>query len=144
MSLNSAIKNKATQLFGNAGFTVASLIRRPGESCALSAGQSYGTSYEALSVILGPVNAVTQSLCNSDFSATLSQISNNMVTEAANSYVVSGLQDNEAILSVTLVRAGLKTLLKSSDYEIVRATVTLTAIKLQAGDTLEIEIGPGQ
>ena len=139
MNINLAIKNKASQLFGSSGFTVASLIRRPGESCALSAGQSFGTSYEALNVVLGPANSISQSLCNSDFSGTLSQVSANMVTEANSSYVLA-LQENEVIQSVTLVRGGVKTLLGPSDFEVAGSTLTLSGLVLQAGDTLEISI----
>ena len=139
MNFNLAIKNKASQLFGSSGFTVASLIRRPGESCSLNAGQSYGTSYEALNLVLGPANSVSQSLCNSDFSSTLSQVSTQLVTEANSSYVMA-LQPNEQIQSVTLVRGGVKTLLSASDYEVAGTTITLSGLTLVAGDTLEIGI----
>lgn len=139
-NFNLAIKNKASQLFGGTGYMVAGLVRKSGESCALSAGQSYGVSYEALATLLGPNNSVIQSLCNSDFSATLSQVSANMVTEANSSYVIS-LQDGEGILSVSLLRGGVSTLLSNSDYEVAGATITLTGVHLQAGDTLEVTVG---
>lgn len=141
-NLTYAIKNKATQLFGNSGYTVASLIRKSGESCSLQSGQSYGISYESLAVILGSGNSVTQSLCASDFSTTLSQVSNFIATEAASSYVVSSLLSTEKIESVTLIRGGQRLPLGSSDYEAVGATITLTGLTLQSGDTLEVQIVP--
>ncbi len=142
-SLNYAIKNKSVELFGQNGFTVASLIHQAGEPCNLQAGQSFGGSYEALSVLLGPANSTTQSLCNTDFSGTLSQVSNYLVTEAASSYVVNGLLDSERIQSVTVLRGGQQiSLTAGTDYEVARATITLTGYSLQAGDVLEIQIVP--
>lgn len=139
-NLSYAIKNQAVQLFGASGFTVASLIRKYGESCALSAGQSYGVSYEGLATVLGPSNSVTASLCASDFSSTLSQVSNYIVSEAALSYVISGLQSGEIVSAVRVLRGNQTINLMLSEYEIVGSTLTLTNFTLQSGDRLEVEI----
>ncbi len=141
-NLSYAIKNKSVELFGDSGFTVASLVRKVGESCALNSGQSFGAAYEALSVILGPQNSMTQSLCNTDFSSTLSQVSQYVVSEAETSYVVSGLLNSEKISSVIVIRGGQRILLTSSEFEVARATITLTNYSLQAGDVLEVQIDP--
>lgn len=142
-NLSYAIKNKSVELFGQNGFTVASLIHKVGEPCNLQAGQTFGGSYEALSVILGSANSSTQSLCNTDFSSTLSQASNYLVTEAASSYVVSGLLDSEKIASVAVLRNGQRiNLTVASDYEVARATITMTGFNLQSGDVLEVQITP--
>lgn len=138
-NLTSAIKDKATELFGS-GFTVASLIHKYGESCSLQSGQSFGVNYEALATLLGPNNSVTQSLCASDFSSTLSQVSNFMVTEANSSYVIPGLQSNESVAAVDVIRNGQHIRLSSSEYEVVGSTLTLTNFTLQSGDTMEIQI----
>lgn len=136
------IKNKSNELFGSSGFTIASLIRKSGESCALSPGQSYGAAYEILTGTVGVQNSVTQSLCAGDFSNTLSQVSTYIVSEASSSYVVAGLLETEMIESVTLIRSEQRTLLTTSDYELAGATITLKNITLQAGDTLEVQIRP--
>lgn len=139
-NLSYAIKNQAVQLFGASGFTVASLVRKFGESCALSSGQSYGISYEGLSTLLGPNNSVTASLCASDFSSTLSQVSNYIVNEAAVSYVISGLQSNEVVSAVRILRGNQTINLMISEYEIVGSTLTLTNFSIQSGDRIEVEI----
>lgn len=141
-NLSYAIKNKSVELFGNTGFTVASLIRQVGEPCALQAGQSFGAAYEALGVVLGPQNSVTQSLCNTNFSSTLSQVSSYLVTEAADSYVVNGLLSSEKIDTITVLRNGTRITLSSSEVEIVRGTFTLNGFSLQSGDVLEVQIVP--
>ncbi|AGH94933.1 hypothetical protein [Pseudobdellovibrio exovorus] len=141
-NLISAIRNKSVELFGSSGFTVATLARFVGDSCALNAGQSYGTAYETLSVILGNNNSSTQSLCSGNFSNTLSQVSTFMASEAASSYVVPGLLSTEKVNSVVILRNGQRQILSLSDYEAVGATITLTNFTLQLGDVLEVEIGP--
>jgi hypothetical protein len=139
-NLTAAINNKSIELFGASGFTVASLIRRYGESCNLLAGQSYGTAYEALANVLGPNNSVVQSLCMSNFSSTLSQVSNFIVSEANSSYVISSLQSNESVGSVVVIRGAQRNTLTSSQYEVAGATLTLTNFTLQAGDTIEVTL----
>lgn len=141
-NLISAIRNKSVELFGNSGFTVSTLARFAGDSCTLNAGQSYGTAYETLSVILGSNNSSIQSLCSGNFSNTLSQVSTFMVSEAASSYVVPGVLSTEKVNSVVVLRNGQRQVLSLSDYEAVGATITLTNFTLQLGDVLEVEIGP--
>jgi hypothetical protein len=135
-----AIKNRATQLFGSSGFNLASLIRKYGESCSLSSGQTYGVAYEGLATLLGPANSVTASLCASNFSSTLSQVSNYIVTEAASSYVISGLQSTESVIGVKVLRGTQNVSLSSSEYEVVGTTLTITNFTLQTGDKLEVQI----
>lgn len=141
LNLNSALKNQASLLFGNSGFTVAALIRKYGESCTLNAGQSYGAVYESLSHILGTANSITQSLCAADFSNTLAQVTNYLVTEAAASYVITGLQSTESVLGVAILRGSESIKLTLSEYEMAGATLTLTDFTLQPGDRIEVHIG---
>lgn len=146
-NLISAIRNKSIELFGNSGFTVASIVRLVGDntmSCPLGQGQSYGSAYENLSLVLGSNNSTTQSLCSGNFSSTLSQVSTFMVSEAASSYVVSSLLSTEQINSVVVLRNGQRRVLSTSEYEAVGATITLTNFTLQLGDVLEVEVGPIQ
>lgn len=138
--LKYAVMNRSTELFGNAGFMVASLAHLSSESCALATGQSYGTKYHALRNLLNG-NGIEASICSSDFSSVLSQVSNFVITEAKKSYVVSDLAENESILSVSVRRGGKIILLNESDREIVRQSITLTGFNLVAGDVLEIKIG---
>lgn len=139
--LKLGILNKANSLFGSSGYIVASLIRQSGESCALNAGQSYGVKYQELNTLLGPEKSITQSLCNTDFSSTLSRVSQFVVTEAANSYVLP-LQEGESILSVTILRGSEQIKLTPSQYEAVKGSVTLLNFTLVQGDVLEFELGP--
>ncbi|MEQ1722764.1 MAG: hypothetical protein ABL930_06280 [Pseudobdellovibrio sp.] len=139
-NLNYAIKNRAIQLFGSSGFTVASLIRKYGESCTLSAGQTYGVAYEGLATLLGPTNSVTASLCASNFSSTLAQVSNYIVTEASSSYVITGLQPTESVIGVKVLRGTQSISLSLSEYEVVGTTLTITNFTLQSGDRLEVQI----
>lgn len=136
-----AILNKANQVFGSSGYIVASLIRHNAESCALANGQSYGVKYQELSTLLGPEKSVVQSLCNADFSSTLSRVSNFIVNEVSNSYVLP-LQEGESVLSVTVIRGTEKIKLTSSQYEAVKGSVTLLNFTLLQGDVLEFELGP--
>jgi hypothetical protein len=137
--LESALINKSNELFGS-GFIYASIIRKSNESCALQAGQSYGVKYENLANHL-PNNSVVESLCATNFSTVLSQVSQFIVSSASNSYVVPGLVDNEVILAVAVKRNGQDTVLTSSQFEVVGSTITLTNFVLQQGDTLEVSIG---
>jgi hypothetical protein len=139
-NLSYAIKNRAIELFGSSGFTVASLIRKYGESCSLASGQTYGIAYEALATLLGPNNSVTASLCASNFSSTLSQVSNYIVSEAASSYVISGLQTTESVIGVKVLRGLQSISLSLSEYEVVGSTLTITNFTLQSGDRLEVQI----
>lgn len=136
-----AILNKANEIFGSSGFIVASLIRQNSENCALSTGQSYGVKYQELSTLLGPEKSVVQSLCNADFSSTLSRVSNFIVNEVSNSYVLP-IQDGESVLSVTVIRGTEKIKLTASQYEAVKGSVTLLNFTLIQGDVLEFELGP--
>ena len=137
---NLSILNRANEVFGSTGYIVASLIRQSGESCALASGQSYGIKYQELNQLLGPQKSVSQSLCNADFSNTLSQVSKFIVTEAMNSFVVP-LQDGERVLSVSVIRASQAIKLTNSEYEAIGGAVTLH-YALVKGDTLEIELEP--
>lgn len=138
--LKYAIFNKSTELFGNGGFIVASLVHLSGESCALATGQSYGTKYHDLKLILNN-SGVEASLCSGSFSSVLSQVSNFVVTESTKSYVVSGLTDAESVTAVSVRRGGSLIKLTSSDYELVRGTITLTGFVLVSGDVIEVTIG---
>lgn len=135
-----SILNKSNELFGSTGYIFASLIRQEGESCALGSGQSYGVKYQELNVLLGPQKSVTQSLCNTDFSTTLSRVSQFIVSEVSNSYVVT-LQSGESVLSVSVIRNSQTIKLTTSEYEAVGGTLTLRYTLVQ-GDTLEVELGP--
>lgn len=136
-----AIFNKANEVFGQSGFIIASLIRLNSESCNLANGQSYGIKYQELSTLLGPEKSAVQSLCNSDFSSTLSRVSNFIVNEVSNSYVLP-LQEGESVLSVTVIRKSEKIKLTTSQYEVVKDSVTLQNFTLLQGDVLEFELGP--
>jgi len=136
-----AILNKANSIFGTSGYIVASLIRQSSETCALSNGQSYGVKYQELSTLLGPEKSAVQSLCNADFSSTLSRVSNFIVNEVSNSYVLP-LQDGESVLSVTVIRGTQRMKLTTSQYEAVKGAVTLLNFTLLQGDVLEFELGP--
>lgn len=138
--LKYAILNKSTELFGNGGYIVASLVHLSGESCQLATGQSYGLKYHALRNLLN-TSGVEASLCSGDFTPILSQVSNFIVNEAKQSYVVSDLKDDESILKVSVRRAGQIIVLSGSDCEIVRGTVTLTGFKLVSGDVIEVYVG---
>lgn len=138
--IKNAIITRSNSLFGS-GFIIAPIIRKSGESCALQAGQSYGVKYQDLAFKL-PKNSVTESLCASDFSNVLSQVSQFISNTAATSYVVSPMSDEEKINSVTLVRNGQKQVLTVSQYEAVGNVITITGISLQQGDTLEVVVGP--
>ena len=137
--LKSALITKSNELFGT-GFIYASIIRKSTESCALQTGQSYGRKYEDLAARL-PQNSVVESMCATDFSNVLSQISQFVVSQAEKSYVVTGLNTGEIILSVAVKRNSQLISLTNSQYEIVGNTITLTNYTLLSGDTLEISIG---
>jgi hypothetical protein len=137
--LEGALINKSNELFGS-GFIYANIIRKSNESCALQSGQSYGVKYENLAHHL-PNNSVVESLCATDFTSVLSQVSQFIVTSASNSYVVADLKDGEAILAVAVKRNGQTTSLTSSQFEVVGSTITLTGFSLQQGDTLEVSVG---
>ena len=137
--LKSALITKSNELFGT-GFIYASIIRKSTESCALQTGQSYGRKYEDLATRL-PQNSVVESMCAADFSNVLSQISQFVVSQAEKSYVVTGLNTGEIILSVAVKRNSQLISLTNSQYEIVGNTITLTNYTLLSGDTLEISIG---
>lgn len=139
--LKLAILNKANALFGSSGYIVASLIRQSNESCALKPGQSYGVKYQELSTLIGPEKSVTQSLCNTDFSSTLSRVSQFIVTEVSNTYVLP-VQDGESVLSATVIRGSERIKLTPSQYEAVKGSVTLLNFTLVQGDVLEFELGP--
>jgi hypothetical protein len=137
--LESALINKSNELFGS-GFIYASIIRKNNESCALQAGQSYGTKYEALSSHL-PHNSVVESMCANNFSGVLSQVSQFIVTSASHSYVVTGLAEGEVVLALSVKRNGQLIPLTSAQFEVVGSTITLTNYPLQQGDTLEVSVG---
>lgn len=139
--LKVALLNKSNNVFGPSGYIYASLIRVSGESCALSSGQSYGTKYQELNSLLGPQRSAVQSLCNSDFSSVLTQVSQFIVNVVSNSYVLP-LQDGESVLSVSILRNQDKISLTKSDYEVVQNTITLKNFTLLQGDVLEFELGP--
>jgi hypothetical protein len=139
--LNLAIMNKSNEVFGASGYFVANLIRQTGESCNLSSGQSYGIKYQELTQLLGPQRSIVKSLCNTDFSTTLAQVSEFIVTEAAKSFALP-LQDGEVVLSVTILRATDRIKLTTSQFEAAQGTVTLTNFNLVQGDILEFELGP--
>lgn len=136
-----AILNKANELFGASGYIVASLIRISSEGCALGSAQTYGVKYQELSTLLGTDKSVVQSLCNTDFSTTLSRVSQFIVNEVSNSYVLP-LQDGESVISVTVIRGTDKIKLTTSQYEAVKSSVTLLNLTLIQGDVLEFEVGP--
>ena len=106
----------------------------------MQTGQSYGRKYEDLATRL-PQNSVVESMCAADFSNVLSQISQFVVSQAEKSYVVTGLNTGEIILSVAVKRNSQLISLTNSQYEIVGNTITLTNYTLLSGDTLEISIG---
>jgi hypothetical protein len=135
-----ALLNKSNELFGSGGYIFASLIRLEAESCALSSGQSYGIKYQELSQILGPQKSVVQSLCNTDFSNALSKVSQFIVAELSNSFVLP-LQDGESILSAAIIRGRERIELNPTDYETAGAAVTLTNFNLLQDDVLEFELG---
>ncbi len=139
--LKLAILNQSNTLFGTNGYIFAHLIRLSGESCPLVSGQSYGVKYQELSELLGANKSVVQSLCNTNFSSALAQVSQFIVTEASNSFVLP-LQEGEFVLSVTVIRNGTRTSLTTSNYEAVKGAVTLMNYPLIKGDTLEFELGP--
>lgn len=139
--LKLSIANKSNELFGSSGFFISSLIRINTESCSLASGQSYGTKYQELTDLLGPQKSIVQSLCYTDFSTTLSKVSQFIVNEAEKSYSLP-VQDGETVLSVTLINGSSRKLLTASDYEAVKGVVTLSNFNLIKGDTLEVELGP--
>ncbi|MBC7466765.1 MAG: hypothetical protein H7256_12300, partial [Bdellovibrio sp.] len=126
-------------LFGSGGFIVASIVHLPGQSCGLATRQSYGSKYHDLKLILNNSGAEA-SLCSGSFGSILSQVSTFVVSEASKSYVVN-LTDAESITSISVRRGGNLIQLSSSDYEVVRGTITLTKFTLVSGDVIEVKIG---
>lgn len=106
----------------------------------MQTGQSYGVKYEDLALRL-PNNSVVESLCASNFSNVLSQVSQFIVSSVDKSYVVNGLNTGEVIMSVSVRRNGQVTALTGSQYEIVGHTINLVNYNLQQGDTLEVLVG---
>lgn len=138
--LKNAIVTKSKDLFGS-GFIIGSIIRKSNESCDLQTAQSYGVKYEELAASL-PNNSVTESMCASNFSSVLSQVSQFIVDTANQSYVVPGMTSNEEVKSVSLVRSGTAQVLAASQYEAVGSTITLNGVNLKSGDVLEVVVGP--
>lgn len=137
--LRTALIDKSNALFGS-GYIVASIIRKNNESCALQPGQSYGTKYEGLSSQI-PNNSIVESLCASNFSSVLSKVSNFIVNSASKSYSVNDIKNGEIILGITINKSGTKTVLTSSQYEVVGNSFTLFDINLQSGDIIELSVG---
>ncbi len=137
--LEGALVSKSNELFGS-GFIHAHIIRKSNDQCALQTGQSYGVKYEQLASRL-PQNSVVESLCENDFSQVLSQVSQFIITQVDNSYVIPGLNEGEIILSVAVKRQGQTIALNSSQYEIVGHTINMINFTLLAEDILEISIG---
>lgn len=137
--LRAALINRSNELFGT-GFIFASIVRRNGESCALQAGQSYGAKYETLTQNLGS-NGVIESMCASNFSTVLSNVSNFIRNVANRSYVVSEMADDESIFSVAIRRNNVSTPLTSSQFEAVGSTVTLTNYSIYQSDVIEVTYG---
>jgi hypothetical protein len=137
--LRNALITKSQELFGS-GFIYANIIRKSNESCDLQSGQSYGQKYENLALQL-PQNSMVESMCATNFSNVLNQVSQFIVTSANNSYMVPGLTDGEVILAVSVKRNGQLIPLDYSQYEAVGSTITLTNYTLIQGDTLEVGIG---
>lgn len=136
--LHTAFLNKTSELFGQ-GFFVASIIRKQNESCSLQTGQSYGLKYLDLTDKLGQ-NAITESLCASNFSTVLNQISQFIIDVATNSYVIPDFKTTDKVTSVQVVRSTQTINLTTSQYEVVGSTLTLIDFNLQQGDILKVTI----
>jgi hypothetical protein len=137
--LRAALINKSHELFGT-GFIFASIIRRNGETCALQAGQSYGTKYEQLTTNLNS-NAVVESMCAASFSTVLGNVSTFIQNIANRSYIIPDMLAGESVLSVGVRRNGSLISLTTAQFEAVGSTITLTNFSLFEGDVIEVTYG---
>jgi hypothetical protein len=137
--LRSALVNKSHELFGT-GFIFASIIRRNGETCSLQTGQSYGAKYEQLTTNLNS-NAVIETMCATNFSTVLANVSTFIQNTANRSYVIPDMATDESVFSVGIRRNNNLIALSSTQFEAVGSTITLTNYSLFQGDIIEVTYG---
>ncbi|MBL7543951.1 MAG: hypothetical protein JNL11_09050 [Bdellovibrionaceae bacterium] len=142
-SIKKAILNQAKRLFGKENFFMGNLIHKGNDCIADSAIQSLGVDYMNLfqSTELSD-RLISESICESDYSPILGELSSGIVTSIGRTYEVANFKPYEVINRIFLVSGSKKTqLTPDSDYTVSENKFTIDSkVNLANGDILQIEI----